>query len=282
MTQADDAADAVKMRGAAPTQRRAREQRGQGRETRCIVPIPVRTTARRLEVEPSAVASFRERGFALIPRLAEPGRGGVRLRAIFDRAFGARAGRAAGDHYDMVGDDGDEGGYGLPTIINPLHYEPELRRLACRDRALRIAQTLLGPSATASFEHVILKPADVGRATPWHQDEAYRVDPGFDYEQISIWIGLQETTLNGCLAYVPGSHRGEVLDHRPLNDDPRTHAIGVVRTLRPGHGRAVPIAGRRQPMGRTLHCSRTEPYRRGALRLHPRLRAAAAPARRAS
>jgi hypothetical protein len=207
------------------------------------------------EVEPSAVASFRERGFALIPRLAEPDEV-VRLRAIFDRAFGARAGRAAGDHYDIVGDDGDEGGYGLPTIINPLHYEPELRRLACRDRALRIAQTLLGPSATPSFEHVILKPAYEGSATPWHQDEAYR-DPGFDYEEISIWIGLQETTLeNGCLAYIPGSHRGEVLDHRPLNDDPRTHAIECVGPFDPATAVQCPLpAG-----GAAVHCGRTLHY----------------------
>ena len=98
------------------------------------------------EVEPSAVASFRERGFALIPRLAEPDEV-VRLarsstcvrrahrphgrRPLRPRQRRRRRGRlrAADDH-------------------GPLHYEPELRRVACRDRALRIAQTLLGPSAT--------------------------------------------------------------------------------------------------------------------------------------
>lgn len=61
------------------------------------------------EVEPNAVASFRERGFALIPSVAEPHEV-ARLRPIFDRLFDERVGRAAGAHYDIVGDDGDEGG----------------------------------------------------------------------------------------------------------------------------------------------------------------------------
>ena len=69
--------------------------------------------------------------------------------AIFDRAFGARTGRAAGDHYDLVSDDGDDGDYGLPTIVNPLHYEPAASPFAFRDRALRIAQTLLAPGGDA-------------------------------------------------------------------------------------------------------------------------------------
>ena len=233
------------------------------------------------EVESSAVASFRERGFALIPRLVEPDEV-VRLRAIFDRAFGARTGRAAGDHYDLVSDDVDDGDYGLPTIMNPLHYEPELRRLAFRDRALRIAQTLLGPSATLSFEHVILKPAYEGGVMPWHQDEAYRLDPGFDYEELSIWISLQETTLeNGCLEYIPGSHRGEVLDHRPLNDDPSIHAIECVGPFDPATAVQCPLpaGGAAVHNCRTLHSSgpnRTGEARYGyilAFEVPPRRRA---------
>lgn len=233
------------------------------------------------EVEASAIDSFRERGFALFPPVAEPHEI-VRLRAIFDRLFDARVGRAAGDHYDIVGNDGDDGEYKLPTIINPLHYEPELRLLACRGRALHIAQTLLGPSAYPSFEHVILKPAYRGSATSWHQDEAYRYDAGFDYEQISIWIGLQETTPeNGCLAFIPGSHRGEVLDHWPLNDDPRTHAIECVGPFDPATAVQCPLpaGGATVHHGRTLHYAgpnRTGEARYGyilAFELPPRPRA---------
>ena len=193
-----------------------------------------------------------------------------------------RTGRAAGDHFDLVSDDSDEGGYGLPTIINPLHYEPELRRVPCRDRALRIAQTLLGPSATLSFEHVILKPAYDGGAMPWHQDEAYSLNPGFDHDEISIWISLQETTLeNGCLAYIPGSHRGEVLDHRPLNDDPRIHAIECVGPFDPATAVQCPLpaGGAAVHDCRTLHFSgpnRTGEERYGyilSFELQPRRRA---------
>ncbi|MDB6042320.1 MAG: Deoxyhypusine synthase [Gammaproteobacteria bacterium] len=62
---------------------------------------------------------------------------------------------------------------------------------------------------------MILKPAHQGGATPWHQDEAYRVAPDFDYRQVSIWVPLQDATLeNGCMMYIPGSHRSGVLPHR--------------------------------------------------------------------
>jgi hypothetical protein len=49
-----------------------------------------------------------------------------------------------------------------------------------------------------------MKPARIGDATPWHQDEAFQ-DPAFDYEEISFWLALQPVDeANSCMAYLPG------------------------------------------------------------------------------
>src|SRR5205085_8106879 len=76
-------------------------------------------------------------------------------------------------------------------------------------------------------DHAILKPALHGVETPWHQDEAYW-DPAFEYESMSIWISLQEATEeNGCMWFVPGSHRLDVLPHHSIDNNPRIHGLEV-------------------------------------------------------
>jgi ectoine hydroxylase-related dioxygenase (phytanoyl-CoA dioxygenase family) len=76
-------------------------------------------------------------------------------------------------------------------------------------------------------DHAILKPPRHGAATPWHQDEAYW-EPGLEYNSFSLWVPLQDATLeNGCMQFVPGSHRLEVLPHHSINKDPRVHGLEV-------------------------------------------------------
>lgn len=88
---------------------------------------------------------------------------------------------------------------------------------------------LLGSKAYGSFDHAILKPPGIGAPTPWHQDEAFRLDYARGYDEISIWIPLQAVdTDNGCLEFLPGSHRQRVLRHASSGNDPRIHALACV------------------------------------------------------
>ena len=42
----------------------------------------------------------------------------------------------------------------------------------------------------------------------------------------AIWIPLQAATLeNGCMQFVPGTHRQEVLPHHLIGNDPRIIAL---------------------------------------------------------
>jgi hypothetical protein len=205
---------------------------------------------------PAQIEEFRERGFVTIPRIAPPSEVAF-LLPVFQRLFAAQAGRKEGAQYDMLGYD-EEGvaAQKSPTIINPVDYASELRRLAYRSNALSIARQLLGPKAVPSFEQAILKPPRFGGPTPWHQDEAYRYDPNFEYRFVSFWMPLQEATVeNGCMHYIPGSNRLGVVPHRSVNNDPRIHAIEAAGGFDASTAEAVPLPAGATTMhdGRTLH-----------------------------
>jgi ectoine hydroxylase-related dioxygenase (phytanoyl-CoA dioxygenase family) len=149
------------------------------------------------------------------------------LREIYDRLFAMQAGREAGDQFDLAGTDEEGRAAALPQILGPSKYAPELKEGLYRVNALAVARQLLGPEAEPHGEHAIFKPARTGAATPWHQDEAYW-DPTMEYESMSIWIPLQEATLeNGRMQFVPGSHRQQVATHHSINHDPRIHGLEV-------------------------------------------------------
>ena len=207
-----------------------------------------------VELTPEQVAEFHTRGFLAIPSISTPAEVAL-LRGVFDRLFAQKAGRAEGAQFDMVTHDDDEDTPAkLPQIINPVNYAPELRNTAFRANALAIARQLLGPETTAAFEHAILKPAHYGAATPWHQDEATRVDANFEYEQLSIWMPLQEATPeNGCMQYIAGTNKGDVLPHRSPKCDPKIHAIECAGGFDPADATLCPLP----PGGATIHHGRT-------------------------
>lgn len=73
------------------------------------------------------------------------------------------------------------------------------------------AAQLLGGAVRFWHDQIFYKPARHGGVVIWHQDYSYwtRTTP---VAHISCWIGLDDSTrANGCLHYVPGSHRWPLL-----------------------------------------------------------------------
>jgi len=204
-------------------------------------------------LSPEQVTRFREDGFLALDSIA-PAEEVEQLREIFHRLFTGGAGWRQGAQFDLAGADDGQRPAALPQLLNPAEFAPELRGTRFRANALAIARQLLGATVEPWFEHAILKPAQIGAATPWHQDEAHRDDPGTDYEQISIWMPLQEATeANGCMRYIAGSHRGPVLEHRSPNNDPRITALECIGRFDSGLAVHCPLpAG-----GAALHHCRT-------------------------
>jgi hypothetical protein len=204
-------------------------------------------------LSPEQVVRFRKDGFLVLDAIAPPEEV-EQLREIFGRLFTEGTGWKKGAQFDLAGPDDGQRPAALPQILNPVEFAPELRETRFRANALAIARQLLGAETGPWFEHAILKPAQFGAATPWHQDEAHRDDPGTDYEQLSIWMPLQEATpVNGCMRYMTGSHLGPVLEHRSPNNDPRITALECIGDFDPTQAVECPLP----PGGAAIHHCRT-------------------------
>ena len=81
------------------------------------------------------------------------------------------------------------------------------------------AAQLLGGAVRFWHDQIFYKPAHHGGIVIWHQDYSYwtRTTP---MAHISCWIGLDDSTReNGCVHYVPGSHRWQLLPRASFAND---------------------------------------------------------------
>ena len=110
--------------------------------------------------------------------------------------------------------------------------EPAFHDILWNPRFLMPASQLLGGAVRFWHDQLFCKPARHGGVVAWHQDYSYwtRTEP---MAHLTCWIALDDsTTENGCLYYVPGSHRWNLLPvtgltgdmdeiHRVLNEEQR-------------------------------------------------------------
>jgi hypothetical protein len=96
-------------------------------------------------------------------------------------------------------------------------------------------------------DQLFYKPALHGGVVAWHQDYSYwtRTIP---MHHLTCWVGLDDATIqNGCLYYVPGSHRWGLLDKpdlagdmnglmKYLTDEQKAEFKPVPIELKRGHG----------------------------------------------
>lgn len=81
------------------------------------------------------------------------------------------------------------------------------------------ASQLLGGAVRFWHDQLFCKPARHGGVVAWHQDYSYwtRTQP---MAHLTCWIGLDDSRRdNGCLHYVPGSHRWDLLPITGLAGD---------------------------------------------------------------
>lgn len=81
------------------------------------------------------------------------------------------------------------------------------------------ASQLLGGPVRLWHDQLFVKPAHHGGIVAWHQDYSYwtRTKP---IAHLTCWIGLDASTKeNGCVYYVPGSHKWDLLPRGSLADE---------------------------------------------------------------
>jgi len=80
-----------------------------------------------------------------------------------------------------------------------------------------VASQLLGDRGVRFWhDQLFCKPAHHGGVVAWHQDYSYWTRT-VDMQHLTCWCGLDDATEeNGCLQYVPGSHRWGLLEKPTL------------------------------------------------------------------
>ena len=97
-------------------------------------------------------------------------------------------------------------------------YDSVFKELARHPKILEVVQRLLGPDLKIYVDQTLCKPPRVGSAKPPHQDSAYwtNIDPP---NLVICWMALDDATEdNGCMRFIPGSHKAGVTEHKHLED----------------------------------------------------------------
>lgn len=194
---------------------------------------------------------FHREGYLTIPSLTSLEEVAF-IRTLYDRIFAQRAGRESGAQFDLAGTDEEGKEAVMPQILGPAQYAPELNETQLLVNATAVTRQLFGDNAWCGFGHAIYKPPRISPPTPWHQDAAYW-SPEMDYPaSVSIWVPLQEATLeNGCMWFVPRSQRPDVYEHQSIGKDVRIHALELQEHEM--HRVVHPVACPLPPGGATFH-----------------------------
>lgn len=125
---------------------------------------------------------------------------------------------------------GDNGGGRFLNDYCNWQRIPEYRDFVFNSPAAEIAAELMDSKMVQLFhEHVLIKEAGAGVATPWHQDMPYYCVDG--PKTISLWVPLDEVPRERTLEFVAGSHqwgkfyRPQRFNGQALNENDGLEAI---------------------------------------------------------
>ena len=175
-----------------------------------FAPLKFPAEADQFKLSDAQVAEYRERGFVRGPRVLDDRQIDV-LREGLERIRTGENERL-GELYEV-----DEawrkapeqnvfhflGAWRIDEAFHDIMFHPAI--------AVPVSQLLDTPRVRFWHDQVFYKPARHPGVVAWHQDYSYwtRSVPS---RHLTIWIGLDDSTLaNGCIHFVPGSHKWPLL-----------------------------------------------------------------------
>jgi phytanoyl-CoA hydroxylase len=169
---------------------------------------------------PDQVESYFEQGYLLVPDLIDEETLAACEARFEEYASGARPAledmKIMRDIMVVRGAVAPESAlHGINKMIN-FEEDEVLYRYTRAPRLLGAVRDLIGEEIYSISTNVFNKPPGVDGRHPLHQDLRYfRIRPADRI--VGTWTALGPATReSGCLAVLPGTHRGELLDH----DDP--------------------------------------------------------------
>lgn len=222
------------------------------------------------------IHTFRRDGFVVVDRLLgeeELDRFGAAVdRAVAARTHGDVRALAEKSPYEQS----------FTQCINLWEDHPEVLPLTFHPKISELAAMLIGVPALRLWHDQALYKDAGGRYTEPHQDQPYW--PMDEIDTLTAWIPFDGSTReNGCMAYVPGSHRVGVrkfvniftADEKvKILDEPEIAGIAPVYVEVPRgsvafhHGLTVHLAGANQS-ARTRRVHTMIYFRDGAIRTKP-------------
>ncbi len=100
-----------------------------------------------------------------------------------------------------------------------LPFDKSFANFARNDDILDMVSQLIGGDVALWNSSFFAKPAKTGSRTPWHQDGQYwAMRP---LATCTVWIAVDDATIeNGCLRFMPGSHKDQKILHHQINNRP--------------------------------------------------------------
>ncbi|PPR60072.1 MAG: Ectoine dioxygenase [Alphaproteobacteria bacterium MarineAlpha4_Bin2] len=100
-----------------------------------------------------------------------------------------------------------------------LRYDLSFLNYARDPNILDMVEQVIGPDIILWNSSFFAKPAVNGKKTPWHQDGEYW--PLRPLATCTVWLAVDDATVeNGCLKFMPGSHKVKELRPHRTNNDP--------------------------------------------------------------
>ena len=213
-------------------------------------PDPLRQGQALLLTEEQQERFWRD-GFLAVPQFTTPD-DLMHISALYDRMFETRAGWRDGNYFDLVGSGDDPDKFKIPHLQRITDYCPELLTTAYFRNCEAVASQLLRGRVKHLYDIAITKPGFSGAETPWHQDAAFLTEPSY-FETVVFWMPLQPVdTSNGCMRFLPGSHRGPIVPHHSPGGDNRVNGLEAI-----GLDTAAAVACPLPAGGATIHHFRT-------------------------
>lgn len=112
---------------------------------------------------------------------------------------------------DGINEDGDYFGKVFDQLLNLWQTNDEAAKLMLDERIGKMAAQLSGAEGIRIWHDQALFKRPWANPTAWHLDTPFWSFS--DPRAISIWVALDDATLqNGCLYFIPGSHKGTKFD----------------------------------------------------------------------
>ena len=139
------------------------------------------------------------------------------------------------------------------TDQTPMHHGPAVFHLLRHPKLLDVVERFVGPEIYSNpVQHTRIKlpehrlPAasrtGLTAQIDWHQDLGVITTDADETDMLTVWFCMTPATIeNGCLAVVPGSHKGELALHCRSRNELTLNQVSIPRDRMQGESLPIPM-----------------------------------------